>query len=366
MHNKILVIGLDQVALKSLQLYTDLASFLSVPSIAIRSRDFACRSHDTLNAFNQSTSQINISRSCQNPLSEILHLLFNEDVASEKALVHLYLAERNLTLFAQVMILILLNRKYDVICRGGELYRYSTHHPLRKILIRLALKFSTRIFYRELYAEKYLIMWNLLGKSKHVHNAVSDSTVSAVPKSISGPIHLLFLNSFKEWRHPIIALKATHILLLKGYDVKLKIVGNDPTMPSRLQISHELQLYIDTHCLADKVSLEDWTYTPQEFFDWAHFFLLPAELVYLNISLIEGMASGCIPLTSNVDPDTKRIFGDYDNLLTCPPSPQDFADTIVNILSNPSTYTNLSRVSIEIIRSKFLRSSQLLKLTSNI
>ena len=52
--------------------------------------------------------------------------------------------------------------------------------------------------------------------------------------------------------------------------------------------------------------------------------LLPAELVYLNIALLEAMANGCVPITANIDLDTKRIFGDYNHIFTCNNTPNSF------------------------------------------
>lgn len=222
---------------------------------------------------------------------------------------------------------------------------------------------SSNIFYIEIFAEKYIEKLKLRHKSVHVHNAISDSSVSSCCKTITNSIHLLFLHSFKEWRHPMIVVKASHILLLQGYNVRVKIAGNDPSMPPRVKIASDMQSYIDCHNNSDKIVLEDWTYSPQDFFNWAHFFKLPAETVCLNISLLEAMAAGCVPITSNIDPDTKRIFGKYNHILTSPPNPQDFADSILNIISSPSKYSHLSRASIAIINSKFLMSAQLLKLT---
>ena len=148
--SNILVIGLDQVAHKSLQLYADMASYLAIDHIEVRSRDFAGRSQEFLDSFSSRSNYLKISKSYGSVVSEIKYLLFKSTFIAPNSLIHLYLAERNLTLFAQVFLLVLFKRKYDVICRGGELYRYDSHHPSAFLDLVGAQMFQKLILSRDL------------------------------------------------------------------------------------------------------------------------------------------------------------------------------------------------------------------------
>jgi len=182
-----------------------------------------------------------------------------------------------------------------VVARGSEYYYMKKLLPLRdRIAFRLTYYLADLIIYKELYMKDLLLQF----RAKNYR---------MLPNAVDIPVHInshykekcyfLYLNSIKEFRYPEIPLKAflsicRDLCLTRNSNIRLLIVGlRDEKV---LAIEREKEKYIK-HLLFNKdlpVELHKWTDEPEEYLNVADVFLLPADIVFLNYTLLEAMARG--------------------------------------------------------------------------
>jgi glycosyltransferase involved in cell wall biosynthesis len=260
-----------------------------------------------------------------------------------------------IAIWAYFLVLRLKRIPVTVWCRG-ELYTWEQMILAQKIFFKLALAHCQSVIFKETYmprlaAEKRL---RLPKKIIELHNSVP-----RIPpyneKPRAGHINLLFMNMFKKWRNVSFCVQVGYHLRKLGVPYRMKIVGEKPSSVSNelAEEAKKLHYEIEKHSLGSQIQVLPFTNETNGFLRDAHIFLLPANLIFCNYSLIEAMAHGAIPLVLDQDADFARIISHGENGYGLPAAPEDWAEVIANIFNDANLMISLSRAAYETVKRHF-------------
>lgn len=198
---------------------------------------------------------------------------------------------------------------YSVSVMRGELYYYSTSMlPIKKFFVKKTMRASDAIYYRELYMKD--IIRNEIGiQDEKVYfdpNKVKISDWFFCPRNDK---QVLFLNGFKSWRRLELIIDAIKIVNKIKPDIRFKLVG--ARSESELNYYKEI---IKTKGIQN-TELFYWTDQPRLYYERASLFVLPADLVFLNFSLLEAMERGVPAIIAKVDDADKIIDHGCDGFI---------------------------------------------------
>lgn len=194
-------------------------------------------------------------------------------------------------------------------CRGNEILKWTKHHPIRRVVNRLAFKCSKVVLLRELYMESIIKEHKIVDRKKlrFCHNAVP---VPEMEISKRKPI-VLFLNTLKAWRNPLLIVEAANKVLKKYPEAEFKFVGGtahlDSYNPMPNEIEFQVNETIEKYGIGDRVKVLPFTNDSSKYFHESKIFLLPADIVFCNNSLIESMAHGVVPIVADVQGSDKIV-----------------------------------------------------------
>jgi glycosyltransferase involved in cell wall biosynthesis len=202
--------------------------------------------------------------------------------------IELYTGNGNFV-FLEFLLLKLFNYKSCVVERGTPLINIKTP-GLKSFLRKIIYKKSDQVWIRELWMKKvlsdikvkeYFFLSNAIQPSKITSHTMHEKKYS-----------FIWCNSFKKWRN--LKWFISTLNLKEFTDVHSMILGY-------LENNHETS--DDTnYAFSNKpknceiLKFQD----PKMFFVNAQFFVLPADIVYLNFSLLEAMSHGVVPIISDV------------------------------------------------------------------
>ncbi len=188
--------------------------------------------------------------------------------------------------------------------RGDILYyKKGGYNKLVRFSMSLCYKYSTLVWYRELY------MKSLLEKAGaknlfFLHNAIdvtkSDNEANGLKKDIT----FLWLNRVIPERK-----SGWFTNVLKREELKNTLnylVGILPLSPYK----NEQDAIANNK--SSNLFLKEYCAEPTSYYKRAKFFVLPAEVVFANHSLLEAMSYGVVPLVSR-QPGTELIVDDRQN-----------------------------------------------------
>ena len=220
-----------------------------------------------------------------------------------------------------------LDKKYNLLAKN-----------LRKQVYRCA----EYIWIRELWMVKAL-------SELHIRDYFFLSNAVKVPKQFNfnpcKKIKFIWCNSLKIWRNPEWFVSAcTNPELLNHKAVMLGLLDKNPTL-------HNIQeriFKIKSQNL-DILPFQD----PSLFYLDAMFFVLPADIVYLNFSLLEAMSYGVVPIISDVEGAREIVDNGVDGFVI--PHSQDalLYAMIKAATMDSETYMRLSKNARQKIINKF-------------
>lgn len=194
----------------------------------------------------------------------------------------------------QLMILRLLRIPVVVVCTGGEILYWDNHSWLRRAVIKLSFKLAKAIVTKELYMKEYMSRYSMggVGKAVEIHNSIVIKDEPSFKKpSKTG----LFLNSFKKWRNAELIIHAAAIVRRKIPDVQFDLVGLTGRKIESTYTALAAELGLE-----NVIRFHKFTTETAYFFDRASVYLLPADIVFCNNSLLEAMERGIPPVVANV------------------------------------------------------------------
>lgn len=193
------------------------------------------------------------------------------------------------------LVLRLFGLKLLIIARGEEYwYESGKMSVVRRAAFRSTYAAATAVLYKELYMEAMLDRFRIYRRVL-LPNAV------AIPEQFKRPPKegcvFLFLNTFKFFRHPELAVSAFARLcaefdLRSDSTTRLVLVGA-PGVSSGEEFQskgREVRALLAGQDLP--VDIHEWSDSAIDWIEASHVFLLPADVVYVNYSLLEAMARG--------------------------------------------------------------------------
>lgn len=233
------------------------------------------------------------------------------------------------------VVLCAISRTFSVVVLRGELYDFDTFSPLQRLAYRLTLRWAGLVLYREQY------MLELLKKLGVDHDRVmfDPNKVPVRPLPERAPSReVLYLNSFKKWRRVELLVKAVPMVARACPDLVVTIVGAQEDSETA-----GLKRLIDANLFDKHVRVYRWTDQPQQYYARAGIFVLMADLVYLNFSLLEAMERGLVPIIAQVA-DAEKIVTDGVDGFIRRQDETELANALIHLLQNPDT---LARMSIQ-------------------
>jgi glycosyltransferase involved in cell wall biosynthesis len=255
------------------------------------------------------------------------------------------------------------------IFRGGEFYYNETNsenltQKIKTKIVVLISKMSNHIFYRETYMLNHIKKYKINTKKCFFdHNCVKVKPLEQLEVSEisnSNPKKIVFLNGIKKWRRIEILIEAVN--LIKNENIKLIIVG--------CRNINEYQ-YVENltkkYNISDITEIHYWTKESELYYSDAYLFVLPADLIYCNFSLLEAMERGIPAIVSNVDDSDKIIDHDFDGFIV-DQNPNDFSKAIKKLIDDPIKRNNFAFQARQKILSKYddkNRINKILELINN-
>ncbi|TQV84229.1 glycosyltransferase family 4 protein [Exilibacterium tricleocarpae] len=175
-----------------------------------------------------------------------------------------------------------------VICTGRELLDFGRSRFLKDLSVKLALRCSKRFQIKESYMLSKLDEFDIVPreKAKFIHNGVFEGLSKCQFKKSKDQKVVLFFNSFKVWRNVDLLAEAALELVRRRNDVVFLLVGarnrNEVDSVSNIvqRISPQDRWRVQIHQMNDNREF---------YYGLADLFVLPADLVWLNNSVLEAM-----------------------------------------------------------------------------
>ena len=230
-----------------------------------------------------------------------------------------------------------------VVVERGDLLYWEDYTLYFRFILRLLYKYSDIVWYKEPYMERLL---DSIGcRSRYfLYNCVDIEPIN-VPKHEERDIDFLWVNRFIKGRNPEWLLR----LASEMPEYKFVLLGYMKDSVNKDII--EKQSYFSNVGL-DNLMVIEYT-NPVGFYIRSKFFLLPAEIVFLNHSLLEAMSYGCIPIISNSEGSDLIVEDGVDGFIH-EHSYESFKNKILKILSDRSTNFNCISENARLkVKSKF-------------
>nr|WP_309098536.1 glycosyltransferase family 4 protein [Fredinandcohnia onubensis] len=208
----------------------------------------------------------------------------------------------------------LFGTKLIFILRGGELAIRDTKFDIRRWGLLLTLKMSNHIIAKEINIMNDLDALNIpKNKITHLPNCVPVPEIEKQEQEKD--IDILFLNSVRKMRNVDILVEALHKLLSKKPDLNIVITGfttlddneykMDPTFEQVVLARLKELNYSQIH-------YQGFEKNPESLYKRAKIFVLPADVIYLNYSLLESMSYGVAPVVGDGE-GAELIIDDHEN-----------------------------------------------------
>jgi glycosyltransferase involved in cell wall biosynthesis len=215
-----------------------------------------------------------------------------------------------LTLF-YALIALIFRTKLIIILRGQEFNR----HGFRAFGLKLSLNLCHHIISKESNLTKSLLNLSISSKKiTEIPNCVllPESSVIKSDKDID----ILFLNSVREERHVDLLLYAVKQLSRNIPNLKVVITGFSSLDDNKHQVDihYEKKILAMIHELDLDTIIETKGFVPEPsvYYRRARVFVLPANVVFLNYSLLEAMSYGVAPIVCRGEGAAKIIEHNYN------------------------------------------------------
>jgi len=238
----------------------------------------------------------------------------------------------------------------NIVILRGELYYFKNFMNMtKKLNIIILLYLCEYILYRETYM-KNILKYLRINSNKYKFDPNKISVLNR-PIPIKNDKCVLFLNGFKYWRRVELFIKSYLYVRNEFKDVKYYCVGarNEYEMNYAKNVINKLKLaYSETN----NIYIDYWTDNPNQYYDICSIFVLPADLVYLNFSLLEAMERGLVPIVADVE-DSDKIINHGINGFLCKQDEKEIAKYIKILLTDNIKLREMSNEARKTIINKY-------------
>jgi glycosyltransferase involved in cell wall biosynthesis len=243
-----------------------------------------------------------------------------------------------------------------LIARGEEYYYLSKEMPFRRRFpFRLTYWLADYVIYKEPYMERFLRNIKEKKRTWMLPNAI-EVPDGANPHG-SSKCHFLFLNSLVSVRYPEIALDAfldicQELNLTGNSNIRLSIVGFLGDKAPRVVKDKEARLRAK---LANKdvpIELHQWTTDPRKWLQDADVFLLPADVVFLNYSLLEAMSLAVPPIVQESNGSELIVTDEVDGYIL-PPEKHRWKECMLRLIKDEDLRKKMGEAARLKVKSEF-------------
>jgi glycosyltransferase involved in cell wall biosynthesis len=238
--------------------------------------------------------------------------------------------------------------RYMYVIASSIHFRYeangNTHtRRLARVMLNACALISTRVFVngRGLADE----LWRpFQGKiTEAIISTISTDDLLPVERETEGRIELLSVCRLVPSKRVDVALDMTKLLLDRGIDVRLTVVGDGPLRDVLFHQAEKLSLgdhvtftgYVD-----DRRSL-------RTIYGRSHVFVLCTEMEGVSLAIQEAMAAGLAVVSTNRGALAQFLHHDIDSLVIDRIDPVAFADALTLLASSSATRLRLARAGRE-------------------
>lgn len=149
---------------------------------------------------------------------------------------------------------------------------------------------------------------------------------------------LIWVRSFKQIYHPEMAIEAAHLLVKKGYEVSLCMVGPaiDGTYRKCVELAQTLKVNVR---FSGRLSKPQWIALSQEY----DILINTTHADNLPVSILEAMALGLPVVSTDVGGIPFLISHEKNGLLCSDSDSNEMTNQIVRLIENPTLTAQISR-----------------------
>lgn len=207
------------------------------------------------------------------------------------------------------MLLSLFRIPTAIIARGEEYYYLEGKmSPAMMFAFRTTYRLADHVIYKELYANDF---FDSMGKESRFLLSNAVDMPGKARRHEPGRCSFIFINSLKPFRHPETPLcafleicKERDLDTTSGIDMQIVGFQGETAPPDIAEKERKVRALLENTPKEVPVKLLPWTAEALDAIHRADVFMLPADVVYLNYSLLEAMAFGLVPMVQdapNVD-----------------------------------------------------------------
>jgi glycosyltransferase involved in cell wall biosynthesis len=203
---------------------------------------------------------------------------------------------------------------------------YHSQKPLRNHIRQRAYNLSSIILYRDPTMKNHIF-----GKSSNPSSYLYDFNKA---KIFNEPVYfrknksILFLNGIQGFRRIHLLIEAMSIVIKKEPKTALTIVG----CRNEKEFDYVKNLAIKYN-IRESVAVNNWTESPFLYYEKASVFVLPADVIFCNFSLIECMERGVPAIVADVE-DADKIVKHGVNGFLAKQTAEDIAKYILILIGN--------------------------------
>jgi len=238
------------------------------------------------------------------------------------------------------------------VCRGTEIRCIESHRWLRKASIVNTLKLCNSILAKERYMPSKIESFGILkNKIRSINNVLPVDF--EYQRSLFNPDvqEIIYINSVREMRYVKETVAAFYKASMDHPKARLTIVGvaNDGGFSPERTYENEIRDYIILNNMQSRVTLKPFSNNPWENIV-ASAFVLHADVIWLNNSLLEAAGYG-IPLILS-DVDGAEVF-EKGALITPLGNVEKLSNAMVSVFSNPENLNEYSMSLSQIVHNQF-------------
>ena len=141
--------------------------------------------------------------------------------------------------------------------------------------------------------EKYLVNHGITAEKLFVYPGCIKTKVFSVRENVERDIDILFVGTFRNLKGPDRVLNVINNLVKHGLKIKASFLGTGYLFDE----VKEKTMFLN---LQEHVTFHGYINDPSPFFQRSKLLLMPSRSEGLPMAMLEAMASGCVPIVSNV------------------------------------------------------------------
>jgi glycosyltransferase involved in cell wall biosynthesis len=217
----------------------------------------------------------------------------------------------------------------DYMVENGYPFRWITNHGL-KTVVRISGRYD---FLSGMIPKRMMDKGLRIDESRIRIPAASFTDFDRFRPLARKKRKIVFTGRLEDIKNPFLALRVAETLKRGNVDFTMRILG-------RGRLTRPLEAYVESRRLKDRVRIGYTSAVEDELKDALVFLSLQKENNYPSQSLLEAMASGCVPIATDVG-ETRKIVDDEIGFLV-PENAETIAEIIRGIFRKKSFYEGRS------------------------